>query len=858
MKSTLFFTLLCCSWLVTAYADPIWESTPDGPCPTGCGGGAQFLTSVCHSPPGTVVADSVCTGAGLVKPEAQTCNVQACLGTWEVVSYTACTKTCGTGIHTPTSRCAAIADPATTLADTECYTPGKPGTSTCNTQMCGGVCGYVDQANCLSNGCWWEAYTPHVTVNPIAARCYVSRAQVNTLYPCAAWSGLTSPDAFACAKHGCSLIESFCADVGSGDTDTDNSTVISFSLETAFINPHMIANTLRFGFSTVTSMNFEPNNPVWGINGIGPQYFGLPPVITPGICNGYPVGSTNTVPSHVTYTGTREDFVAYCSQWINTHNDMSFDSSTNGVGCRAWLGDVHVSPTTLVNNITVPVLGSIRYDQSIDLTTAVDNCIGATATQYADHTLYMIPTSYIVRTIHNGIVQSAAIFYIDVSTHGAISISANSRWKNVATLRELQASSTGCAANEQRLTSTIELTYRNVFDATILVGPRSLDDILLQDPGNVALSNCNTKVSLQTLPLNTVTHEQKHLVKLQSRCRAIDEDGLAFATCARAHDADRIADMGSDIPYPTSLDKQHNMWVNVHACPAGQPESVSCTLENSAPTGEADVVYVSYSLSVLPSHTSTYSFHVSAGFLPTPTSALTALQVLASSNPQTTLPLTRSVALTWDKALTFLMRLDDVALHSYDLRLVTTEVTLVPMSTNGAVLTSSPVLTFSDIRSALTYVDKSTAAVATGALTLPACAGTSGCDGFSVPVLDVKDKSAAQGYQLTIGYQTLLPVTNVAHGRRLLSTLGIPHHERQLLSTVDIPVNITIFNGTLTTFITIEPYNVLNAIQGGAGHQSYHVKYFLTSFALLFGMWSTMGVLTVSFSVYRLLGVHKE
>jgi len=105
-------------------------------CSKPCGGGTQTQTVECRRNSDNVgVADSYCSGT---KPDgARTCNAQTCSSTytWNVGSFGACSKTCGTGQRTRTVVCQDQS--GTTVADSFCSGTTKPATSeNCNTNTC--------------------------------------------------------------------------------------------------------------------------------------------------------------------------------------------------------------------------------------------------------------------------------------------------------------------------------------------------------------------------------------------------------------------------------------------------------------------------------------------------------------------------------------------------------------------------------------------------------------------------------------------------------------------------------------------------------------------------------------------------
>lgn len=80
-----------------------------GPCSKECGGGMATDTVSCKRSDGTIVADSLCSGAGAKPPTSRTCNPDPCpqvyTYAWEPGAWSTCSKACGDGLQTRAIAC---------------------------------------------------------------------------------------------------------------------------------------------------------------------------------------------------------------------------------------------------------------------------------------------------------------------------------------------------------------------------------------------------------------------------------------------------------------------------------------------------------------------------------------------------------------------------------------------------------------------------------------------------------------------------------------------------------------------------------------------------------------------------------
>eukprot|EP00947_MAST-08B_sp_MAST-8B-sp1_P001677 g1677.t1 len=129
----------------TTYAWMTATESTYSACSTDCGGGTQTLFgSYCRATTGSVretVSNSFCTAAATnSKPESsRSCNTQICPTAWSTpTSWSACSRQCGGGTQTRTTKCMETKDGSTSqVNDNKCSSGSKPTLSlSCNTAAC--------------------------------------------------------------------------------------------------------------------------------------------------------------------------------------------------------------------------------------------------------------------------------------------------------------------------------------------------------------------------------------------------------------------------------------------------------------------------------------------------------------------------------------------------------------------------------------------------------------------------------------------------------------------------------------------------------------------------------------------------
>jgi hypothetical protein len=364
------------------------------------------------------------------------------------------------------------------------------------------------------------------------------------------------------------------------------------------------------------------------------------------------------------------------------------------------------------------------------------------------------------------------------------------------------------------------LELHDVFDAGATVGPRDINDLSLRSPlspdGPV---NCygDNITDFRDLGCNDVTYTCTYQIVTQTQCRTLTPDGEAFNLCSYAPTGSRILDMEGDLPYPVELDGLHTVFANVYECDA----SNQCQLANQSPFGYPDQIQTTIiSSNYLAQSIETNPFRVAGGFLPTPFSTLSSFNQLTDTVSPQGSPKRFDGNIFSNQPVTISVVLPPEIRTTYDLRLQLSSgnITIYPLNQVGARLGTSGTfngtaydttgytgrasLDFSDIALATLFTPKNAYDDGCGAqLTcqkLSACNNIIGCDGFSVPVSQLRALMDANGYEFALTYKIGLtnPDGSPPNARSLLSMqeddgpvfeLNSPALMRHLLQTTANP-----------------------------------------------------------------------
>ncbi len=469
----------------------------------------------------------------------------------------------------------------------------------------------------------------------------------------------------------------------------------------------------------------------------------------------------------------------------NFNNFQFANDNSTGTYLQKTLGYASVGsgPGYLVKSVTSDGV-YIYWALSFDLTQLVQNCAGrgVSVSSNSQGRTYFVPVSLLDKTV-TGIYQSQQNFYITVPTSGTITISDTAVYKLRGYVIEVTYQQSTCAAGSLKQFITYQYDVQNVYDPSKQVGPRTAADVFLRNPNTNALTNCygDAVNNYVFMGCNTATATCSYQIQTVTRCRVATLDGNAFNFCNASSNADRIADMGSDLPYPASLDTSHSLYINTYTCPSST--STGCVLTNQNSANNADVVSATIKDSSYTTGTTVTQspFTVQAGFLATPTSGVTTFSALSYSNGTNgTQAFDGNLFVGQPVSLMILM--PSALQATYDLRLnvASTNFTIYALDTQGNRISNAviPSIDFTALQNSLLYSPKNTydnTAVcgASGAYCakLPACNAILGCDGVSFSSTILKSLLPANGYQFVMSYRIGLPNANgqAANGRTLQS-----------------------------------------------------------------------------------------
>jgi hypothetical protein len=686
---------------------------------------------------------------------------------------------------------------------------------TCQVGATPGSCGTLTDINdCKNDNCWWDYYLID------SQQCYNSQGEVSLLYACAHWSNYGAPN-YACTSHGCDAFGNLCKDMTDGSEDVNNPDIdIAFEQDYLFTDYQVIPNTLILTFNVEMPLRLSNSNPEWTSIGIGwDGHAGVDRSFsTSSICNNIDVNDDpELLPTAFEYTGSLSALKDYYVQHIRTYGNFSFDlSDPRGVALHKLRGDRVIGPGHIITDVDIPQ-GELyeTYSFKADLNLLLQNCstFGVTRTVFSSSVVYKIPVAVQSHTV-DGIVKTGLVFVVTVPTTGTITIGITNR--NSFTVSSTASAISGdCPINQMKERLTYTLTYMNVDDPDIIVGPRNATDIITKhSPISNSLYNCYGDHVVDVYNQTCADGMCTATIVIESSCRIVTSNGNAFKTCSGALSADRIDDMGSDIPYPTNLDRIHSFWLNVYTCPLVRANNDACILTNLAPDHSPDFVVSTVSLTVYPQEQDTTTFYdVSAARLVR--WADTFDQRIAMSRDTQGVNVSYSGVdlnnqqIARSRGITVIIYdEDETARATTDLHLLLDEFIVYPLDALGIVSTDGACtsLTWVQIQSILYKTSKSDLDRCPGCPTVPACDGISGCDGFAVQKEYLYQKCPAAGWAFQIGYENL-PSTEVQYipsGRRLLQYIS--NTARSLLSiSLTGQVSFIVWANNTAIVATISP-----------------------------------------------------
>ena len=644
---------------------------------------------------------------------------------------------------------------------------------------------FSTQGLCPSS-CFWDPYLN---------RCLINLFVIQNVLGCPYWStapylqadqyggGTISP---ACNFHGCNFntANSLCTQpTSSGNIAYPQpSTVSAYTNYIYFLNPTVVQNSLTVGVTVATLIQQSVTSPQWPQIAVLVAQSNLTSIYNTQntTCSSYSnAASSGPVPfMSSNYPASAASIQSSFSNTFQFANDNS-----TGTYLQKLLGYASVAQNSQYLVKSVSSDGTyIYWTLSFDLTQLMLNCQnrGASMSTTPTGRTYFVPISLIDRT-PTGYYQSTQNFYINVPTTGSITISDTSVYKLRSYIVESTFQQSNCPSGQVKQFLTWEFDVRDQFDPSKQVGPRLASDIFLRNPQNNLLATCygETISNFNFLGCSIATATCAYQFQTASRCRSITADGNAFNFCNNSASADRIADLGSDLMYPTAMDGYHSLWVNSYACTANTSPLSGCVLANQNSNNFPDQIQATIKDSVYNSAVTINAnpFQVFAGFLPFPTAGISTFQPLTSTNGTANATQFFDGNIFVGQPITPIIYLTSQLQSTVDLRMLIAQsnMTIYALDSLGNRMTNAAVnkLDFATLQTSLLYVpknlyDNSATCGNTGQFCqkLPACSGILGCDGVSFSSVILKQYMPAVGYQFVIQFAEVLPYTT---GRMLLS-----------------------------------------------------------------------------------------
>ncbi len=647
-----------------------------------------------------------------------------------------------------------------------------------------------DQNSCTTDGCFWDSYIKN---------CLASLSQVNSAFQCSFWTAFSTSAGnqnTACQFHGCQWDVNAHHCVAANETLTPAAPNIITSV-VRFVNDTVNTETQALNVAALVPFVYSeqtPTNPkfpmiqvLFSASDLGP----FSTVDAPG-CSTYQ-SSAAVAPAAFTTTVDPVEVNAFLMEWVNQYHNLDFNTSEIGLVLQKSLGRPNIGPSSIVKSVSYDG-AQFRFNVSIDLINATVQCNtrGASKTEGLDSRIYIVPLSYIESSPSAVYAQTTKTFTVAVPITGSVTIGGNTAYGTAAfplTFTFKSGDHAECDPGEGRMYTGWQVETYNVYDVGRTVSVVTGTDVVFRSPVSPAGPvNCYGEEFFwggdtpYAYSCDASTFTCKTTFVTRTACRVFTEDGNAFTKCSYAKDADRIADMGSDIPYPTTLDTLHTIFFYRRNCGPFDFDVSSCPIYTTSGDGHPDTVSAHVSGSAFPDTTQTSpQFVVSTGFLPGQNQGLGA-GVDATAG---------SIQLQADGLITLFASLGVVTRNRYILEVVLSNTIITPLDSAGGPMTSVPgytgpaQLTYYEFRTSLLYSAKFDFDQGCGAAgtcqTLPACEGIVGCDGFSLPVAQLQALMPSPRYSIVLAYEIDLPTdSNPPTRRRLLSYLGDSADQRSI------------------------------------------------------------------------------
>lgn len=723
---------------------------------------------------------------------------------------------------------------------------------------------------CAASGCFYDS-----AVNA----CFASLAQSNSIFSCSYWSSIvdSNGDNAPCAAHGCAYesISRTCSPVTQEGSNNSTDLVTEYSTKVTFENPTVLANSNTFELDVVVPFVYTDAtsvHPAWPvIMFLQPMAFNFGQITKSNDspqCSTYSPALNPTSPGQFSSTVPATSVNAYLQQLVSSTQTLNFDNRTAvGQVLELSLGHARIGGNnTIVRAVTYDG-ANLRYKISVDLTNAVRLCgdgadsnvdRGLRVEQTTNGNRYTVPVSYIEQRPNEFFTQASSLITIDITLTGTVSISATAQYHRKYFAKAVSFDPTDCASGSARMVVSSRLQVFDIFDSTKVLtftgGQASAPN------GFAAPSNCYGDEFLPTAPYSDCDPTKFTCwldFTTRSQCRVLTPDGLAFSRCDRGPDNQRITDLGSDVPYPASLENLHRIYGDVKICDLGtdgNPTNCKSASQTTNPSLKDQYQLSVASSAYLGQSTAANPFTVVGGLLPTPTSGVGAFRQLSGGPVDAQgFPVSDPTIdgfngnVFSNQPLTALVLLPVELRTTYDLRVLirANESRIYPLDGQGKQIGvqvpqagfAGPLeLNYGQIARRTVYATKNDfdngCGYAQTCAKLPACLNLLGCDGFSVPVPQLRALMNANGYRFRVDYR--IGLTNAdgsppnarlgsSASRRLLSlpgpdtaALDVPLDSksravmRRLLQTSPAPAGASQYTGTF----------YFNVIQGPNGTQT--------------------------------------
>ena len=748
---------------------------------------------------GQPVSASLCTNSTL----ASTCYLQRsqCHFNWSTsVCQVGAPSTCeayytdtvgcaaapGCLINTWTNACFTPPSNCTTLGQTACgqRSDCRWSGSACLVGAAAGTCGtYTTASACGSASCYWDPYAPPSS----SGACFFNLQEVQLLRGCSFWNGypvsMVSGVAVnaACFDHGCYYdpVLAQCQTAGSGAGIVDVGAQSSTSVQFALANPTLGTNSLTFDVDIVVPMSqyWQPTHPMLHVFGIGTppaQGQALMPAVGNSLWGAQPALGAG-LPAASTYADQAGLLAAFITQ-VNTYNNISFQglsapvvSAIQGIidQCRVEPGYNFLSGASVSG-------GNLVLHARFDLEQALAQVAGVTKVVGATATAYTVPFWLWARQTGNGLTDNVVVAaqwtYPTKDTTGSSIITGNSQNPYFVSRPWVYDNGTNCPPGQKQRFTQYQLTFTRVFDTTSIVGLRNLSDVSFRPPG-YPLSNCFSENVTSVVPPTSCTSNQCiTTLTTVTACGILTADGNGLNQCANQPAANRIRDMGADLPYPSNLDYQHNffIWPKLWSAAAGVGDPGAVAVGTDPAGLVPDEVFNAITLATPPDLVFDTPFTIQGGFLPTAadTTFADAVQTFDTATGVNAVQL-RNLQLRFREVLTPVIWLPTEAMRqTFVLTMTPTTITAL----NSAVRMLPGSITGAQIAPYEVYSPRSVVCSTCALLPMSAAHGWVGFDGTAVPVSDLRALLPGNGYSIGFNWRiTIQPGAGPISGTGQLS-----------------------------------------------------------------------------------------